>query len=41
MLPHPVTGELIEAGEILMTECEVIAMFEAEKEGEKPTFKLG
>jgi alpha-D-ribose 1-methylphosphonate 5-triphosphate synthase subunit PhnI len=29
MLPHPVTGELIEAGEVLMTECEVVAMYGA------------
>lgn len=28
LLPHPVTGELIEAGEVLMTECEVVAMYE-------------
>lgn len=40
-LPHPITGELIEAGEILITECEVAAMYEATKSGEKPTFKLG
>lgn len=26
-LPHPETGEPIEAGEVLMTECEVVAMF--------------
>lgn len=28
MLPHPVTGELSEIGEVLMTECEVVAMYE-------------
>lgn len=28
LLPHPVTGEPMEAGEVLMTECEVIAMYE-------------
>ena len=28
MLPHPVTGEPVEAGEALMTECEVVAMYE-------------
>jgi alpha-D-ribose 1-methylphosphonate 5-triphosphate synthase subunit PhnI len=28
LLPHPVTGELSEVGEILMTECEVVAMYE-------------
>ncbi|MEM1107097.1 MAG: carbon-phosphorus lyase complex subunit PhnI [Planctomycetota bacterium] len=27
-LPHPVTGEPTEAGEVLITECEVIAMYE-------------
>lgn len=32
MLPHPVTGELTEAGEVLVTECEVIAMFEQDDE---------
>lgn len=41
MLPHPITGELIEAGEILITECEIVAMYESNEEGEKPTFKLG
>jgi len=41
LLPHPITGELIEVGEILMTECEVVAMYESENEGEKPTFSLG
>lgn len=41
MLPHPITGELIEAGEVLMTECEIVAMYEAEDKDKKPTFKLG
>lgn len=41
MLPHPVTGELIEAGEVLMTECEVVAMYDNPAEGELPTFSLG
>jgi len=50
-LPHPETGEPIEAGEVLMTECEVVAMFgkhdsdganDAGKAGRKPpTFGLG
>lgn len=40
-LPHPVTGELTEAGEVLVTECEVVAMYEAEASGERPTFTLG
>lgn len=41
MLPHPVSGELIEAGEVLMTECEVVAMYEADKGDGKPMFTLG
>ncbi len=42
MLPHPISGELIEAGEVLMTECEVIAMYEDENEANsKPVFTLG
>jgi alpha-D-ribose 1-methylphosphonate 5-triphosphate synthase subunit PhnI len=41
MLPHPVTGETMEAGEVLMTECEVVAMFEGDEHGGKPTFTLG
>lgn len=40
MLPHAVTGELIEAGEVLVTECEVIAMYEAQGDA-KPVFTLG
>ncbi len=40
-LPHPVTGELIEAGEVLMTECEIIAMYEDTGTGDKPVFTLG
>lgn len=41
MLPHPISGELIEAGEVLMTECEIVAMYDSEDETEKPTFSLG
>ena len=41
MLPHPVTGEPMEAGEVLMTECEVVAMFEGDDLGGKPVFTLG
>ncbi|HPB91182.1 MAG TPA: carbon-phosphorus lyase complex subunit PhnI [Rugosibacter sp.] len=41
MLPHPVTGEPMEAGEVLMTECEVVAMFEGDDQGGKPVFTLG
>ena len=44
-LPHPVTGEPTEAGEVLMTECEVVAMYEgsiAENSADAPpTFTLG
>lgn len=40
MLPHAITGELIEAGEVLVTECEVIAMFEPSP-NEKPVFTIG
>jgi alpha-D-ribose 1-methylphosphonate 5-triphosphate synthase subunit PhnI len=41
MSAHPVTGEPMEAGEILMTECEVVAMFEAEEDNRPPVFTLG
>ena len=41
MLPHPVTGELMEAGEVLVTECEVVAMYEGSNDGDLPTFTLG
>ena len=41
LLPHPDTGEPIEAGEVLMTECEVIAMYEEEEAAGRPLFTLG
>jgi alpha-D-ribose 1-methylphosphonate 5-triphosphate synthase subunit PhnI len=41
LLPHPVTGELTEAGEALFTECEVVAMYEADEAGGKPVFTIG
>lgn len=42
MLPHPLTGEPIEAGEVLVTECEVVAMYTpVEHAGAKPVFTLG
>lgn len=41
MLPHPVTGELMEAGEVLITECEVVAMYESGNADDLPTFTLG
>jgi len=40
-LPHPITGEPIEIGEVLMTECEMLAMYESDDEGSKPVFTLG
>lgn len=46
-LPHPVTGEETEIGEVEITECEVVAMYEGNtdtgKRGArgKPTFTLG
>jgi len=40
-LPHPVTGEPQEIGEVLMTECEVVAMWEPSEDGAKPSFSLG
>lgn len=39
--PHPVTGQLVEVGEVLMTECEVVAMYEGNDAGGPPTFTLG
>lgn len=41
LLPHPITGEAVEAGELLVTECEVIAMYEQATGTAKPTFTLG
>jgi len=40
-LPHPLTGESVEAGEVLITECEVVAMYEADASGGPPAFGLG
>lgn len=39
-LPHPVTGEPLEVGEVLVTECEIVAMFTA-VEGAPPQFTTG
>ncbi len=39
-LPHPVTGEPVEVGEVLLTECEIVAMFAREEEG-PPRFTVG
>lgn len=41
ILPHPVTGEPTEAGEVLMTECEVVAMYEDGDADGPPVFTLG
>jgi alpha-D-ribose 1-methylphosphonate 5-triphosphate synthase subunit PhnI len=41
MLPHPITGELTEIGEVEITECEVVASYEDETGNDKPTFTLG
>ncbi len=43
MLPHPITGEATEIGEVLITECEVVAMYEddADDGQSAPTFTLG
>jgi alpha-D-ribose 1-methylphosphonate 5-triphosphate synthase subunit PhnI len=42
LLPHPVTGELAEAGEVLVTECEIVAMYQAgEGRGSRPQFTVG
>jgi len=40
-LPHPVTGEASEIGEVLMTECEIVAMYECDNVNEPPAFTLG
>lgn len=45
-MPHPITGKPMEIGEIEMTECEVVAMYEAQDGGKsadpsKPVFSLG
>jgi len=41
MLPHPITGELTEIGEVEITECEVVAAYEGEDAKDKLTFTLG
>lgn len=43
MLPHPITGEPVEAGEVLVTECEVVATYTATQgdEAGRPVFSLG
>ncbi|MGF1581148.1 MAG: carbon-phosphorus lyase complex subunit PhnI [Gemmataceae bacterium] len=39
-LPHPVTSEPTQVGEVLMTECEIVSSYEAEDD-KKPMFQLG
>jgi alpha-D-ribose 1-methylphosphonate 5-triphosphate synthase subunit PhnI len=40
MLTHPVTGEPCEVGEVPITECELVSMFERQ-DGDTPTLGLG
>ncbi len=40
-LPHPITGNPMEVGEVEITECEIVAMYENKEAGGKPTFTLG
>jgi alpha-D-ribose 1-methylphosphonate 5-triphosphate synthase subunit PhnI len=40
-LPHPITGKPMDIGEVEITECEVVAMYEGDEAGGKPTFTLG
>jgi alpha-D-ribose 1-methylphosphonate 5-triphosphate synthase subunit PhnI len=40
-LPHPITAEPQEIGEVLITECEVVAMYESASEGNPPSLTLG
>ncbi|MCK6487394.1 MAG: carbon-phosphorus lyase complex subunit PhnI [Planctomycetes bacterium] len=40
--PHPATGQEVEAGEVPVTECEIVAMHgQGDAEGEPPRFSLG
>jgi len=42
MWPHPLTGEPMEIGEIAVTECEIITMYDrGAEEGARPVFGLG
>ena len=41
LLPHPVPGQPVEAGEVLITECEVVAMYESDDSDGPPVFTLG
>ena len=40
--PHPLTGEPIEVGEVPVTECEIVTMYDrGAEQGERPVFGLG
>jgi alpha-D-ribose 1-methylphosphonate 5-triphosphate synthase subunit PhnI len=39
--PHPITGKTMEIGEVEVTECEIVAMYQTDGEGDKPKFTLG
>jgi alpha-D-ribose 1-methylphosphonate 5-triphosphate synthase subunit PhnI len=39
--PHPVTGEPVEVGEVLLTECELVAMYGRPGQEGPPTFTVG
>lgn len=41
LLPHPISGELTEIGEVEITECEIVAMYEEATVNDKPVFTLG
>lgn len=41
MLPHPITGKPMEVGEVEITECEVVAMYEHNEQSGMPLFTLG
>ncbi|TVZ41068.1 alpha-D-ribose 1-methylphosphonate 5-triphosphate synthase subunit PhnI [Alteromonadaceae bacterium 2753L.S.0a.02] len=43
LLPHPITGKAMEVGEIEVTECEVVAMYQSpdQTSSGKPLFTLG
>jgi alpha-D-ribose 1-methylphosphonate 5-triphosphate synthase subunit PhnI len=40
LMPHPITGEPTQAGEVPITECEIVSMFERQ-DGDAPRFGLG
>lgn len=40
-MPHPITGELMEVGEVLLTECEIVSGTKSLDESGLPQFTLG